>query len=211
MKSRHSSSLMFWVVCMIVAPLLQAISTFFWEESGQQGVIGGTLIVLATIFWIPVFIGLFDLLREKMPLYATWGRLPAIYGCVGGALFGFRDIYAATFHLTRQTELQAFSAFAWNYNLTLFLPGYLFVLSLLVLGVVLLWKRMIPWWIGTLLCLGALAFPISRIPRIALIAHVADLLLLIALLALGWTVLQGLFTGSGAVSSQMAHSQRLVE
>lgn len=208
---KRSSSLLFWGASMIVAPLLQAISTFFWEGNGQQGIAGGTLVVLSTIFWIPAFIGLFDLLREKMPLYATWGQLPAFYGCVGGALFGFRDIYAVTFHLTRQTELQAFSAFQWSYNLTLFLPGPLFVLSLLVLSLVLTWKRMIPWWVGTLLCLGALAFPVSRIPRIELIAHLADILLLIPLFFLGWTLLRDQYTGRRTVPSRMAHHQNLAE
>lgn len=211
MKKRQSSSLIFSGVCMIAAPLLQAISTFFWEESGQQGITGGTLVVLSIIFWIPAFIGLFDLLREKTLLYATWGRLPAIYGCVGGALFGFRDVYAATFHIAHQTELQAFSAHQWAYNLTIFFPGYLFVLSLLVLGLVLTWKRMIPWWIGVLLCLGAVAFPISRIPRIELIAHVADALLFIPFLYLGWSFLMAQSAGSQVVSSRIAHPHELTE
>jgi len=175
---------------MIVAPLLQAASTFFWEGSNQS-VIGGTLIVLATIFWLLTFVALFDLLREKMPLYAAWGQIPAFYGCIGGALFGFRDVYAATFHFTRQVELQAFSAHALSYNFTLFWSGPFFVLSLLALSFFLTWKRVIPWWIGALLFLGALTFPISRIPRIELIAHLADALLFLPLLFLGWKFLLG--------------------
>jgi hypothetical protein len=215
MKNEHSSSRIFWGVSLIAAPLLQAISTFFWEgnfwEGNGQGITGGTLVVLSTIFWIPAFIGLFGLLRERMPRYATWGLLPAFYGCIGGALFGFRDIYAATFHIAHQTELQAISAYALSYNITLFWPGYCFVLSLLVLGFFLTWKKLVPWWIGTLFCLGALAFPVSRIPRIVLIAHVADVLLLIPLLFLGWTLLVSRPTGPQAGLPQTVQPQARVE
>jgi hypothetical protein len=41
-----------------------------------------------------------------------------------------------------------------------------------------------------LFCLGAIAFPISRVPRIELIAHLADLLLLAGAAGIGWLFLQ---------------------
>ncbi|MFY1672495.1 hypothetical protein ACN27G_21415 [Plantactinospora sp. WMMB334] len=45
--------------------------------------------------------------------------------------------------------------------------------------------------VGVLLCLGALAFPLSRISREAAVAHVADLLLLLPFLYLGVRALRG--------------------
>jgi hypothetical protein len=56
----------------MIAPLLQAITTFFWED-GEYGVNGGTILFIACVFWITAFIGLFGLLKDKMPYYANLG------------------------------------------------------------------------------------------------------------------------------------------
>ncbi|MEZ4621977.1 MAG: hypothetical protein R2867_41600 [Caldilineaceae bacterium] len=74
-----------WGLCLIVGQLLMTLSTFFWEGRGY-GVNVGMLIVLASVCWIPGMMGLFSLLRPRLPLYATLGLPVAIYGCVGGAL-----------------------------------------------------------------------------------------------------------------------------
>ena len=54
-------------------PAFFATSTWV-DTSGrvEYGVIGGAIITIATVFWIPALIGLFDLLKETMPRYATW-------------------------------------------------------------------------------------------------------------------------------------------
>jgi hypothetical protein len=41
----------------------------------------------------------------------------------------------------------------------------------------------VPPWTAALLCAGAVAFPISRIPRIDAVAHLADALLVVAFAA----------------------------
>jgi hypothetical protein len=41
--------------------------------------------------------------------------------------------------------------------------------------------------VGVLLALGAIAFPVSRIPRIEILAHIADLLLLIPMIRIGYS------------------------
>jgi hypothetical protein len=181
-----------WGLSLILAPALFAASTFFWRTSGrvEYGAIGGTIITIATVFWIPAFIGLFDLLKQSMPRYATWGLLIAIYGCIGGAAFGLEGLFAEAFRIPHDVRREAWAQFPTTFNLTFFWPGPLFPLSLLILGAMLIRTRSIPLWAGLLICLAAIAFPVSRIPRIALAAHAADVLMLIPLASTGWGFLK---------------------
>jgi hypothetical protein len=182
-----------WGLSLILAPALFAASTFFWLRSGGRvefGAIGGTIITIATVFWIPAFIGLFDRLKQSMPRYATWGLLIAIYGCIGGAAFGLEGLFAEAFSIPHDVRREAWAQFPTTFNLTFFWPGPLFPLSLLILGAMLIRTRSIPLWAGLLICLAAIAFPVSRIPRIALAAHAADVLMLIPLAYTGWGFLK---------------------
>ena len=182
-----------WGLSLILAPALFATSTFFWiRTSGRVefGVNGGTLIAIATVFWIPAFIGLFALVKERMPRYATWGLLVAIYGCLGGAAFGLEGLFAEAFTIPHDMRREAWARFPTPFNLTFFWPGPLFPLSLLILGAMLVRTRSIPLWAGLLLCVAAIAFPVSRIPRIELLAHLADVLLLVPLAHTGLGLLK---------------------
>ena len=160
---------------LIAAPLVFAASTFFWKE-GQYGVTGGTLINLSQVPWIIAFIVLFDKLKMEMPRYATVGLIIAIYGCLSGEAF----------QIPHKTYLETLSHYSLSANLLLFWPGPLFPLSLLVLGIVLIRRKKIEVWLGILLCLGAIAFPLSRIPRVESIAHAVDILLAIPLVVIGY-------------------------
>ncbi|WP_223833891.1 hypothetical protein [Spirosoma profusum] len=183
-----SSERRLWGVSMIVAPLLFFVSTFYWER-GEYTVVGGTLLVVATAFWIPALLGLFSLLKDKLPNYASWGLLIAICGCISGSNFGMRGIYANVFGISKETLLREAAIHSVSFNITLFMSGPLFPLSLLVLGINFLRKKVVPGWVGYLICLGAIAFPASRISRIELIAHIADALLLIPIAYIGWQLL----------------------
>ncbi|WP_338876524.1 hypothetical protein WBJ53_12830 [Spirosoma sp. SC4-14] len=173
---------------MITAPFLFMLSTFFWEN-GEYTITGGTILVVATVFWIPALTGLFARIKHLMPIYATLGLLVAIFGCISGNNFGMRGIYADVFGISRQALLQQAAAHPVSFNITMFMSGPLFPLSLLVLGIVFLRKKVVPVWVGVLLCLGAVAFPVSRISRIESVAHVADVLLFIPIAYLGWQLL----------------------
>ena len=176
---------------LVLAPLLLGVSTFFWTH-GEYGVAGGTVLVFATVFWIVGLAGLFELLRRKLPVYSTIGFVVAVYGCVGGANFGLVGVFSEAFSISHQTYLQTASEHALGFDLLLFWPGPLFPLSLLVLGIQLARKRVIPGWVAAMICLGAVTFPASRIPRIEWIAHTADGLLAIPFCYLG---LKGFFFG----------------
>jgi hypothetical protein len=182
-----------WGLSLILAPALFATSTFFWVHTNgrvEYGANGGTIIAIATVFWIPAFIGLFDLVKERMPRYATWGLLVAIYGCIGGAAFGLEGLFAEAFTIPHDMRREAWAQFPTAFNLTFFWPGPLFPLSLLILGAMLIRTRSIPLWTGLLICIAAIAFPVSRIPRIDLLAHLADVLLLVPLAYTGWGLLK---------------------
>ncbi|GAB4037212.1 hypothetical protein [Spirosoma gilvum] len=177
-----------WGISMILAPLLFLVSTFYWQD-GEYTIIGGTLLVVATVFWIPALTGLFAKLKHTMPTYASWGALIAQFGAISGNNFGMRGIYAQVFGISKETLLREAAIHSVSFNITMFMAGPLFPLSLLVLGIQLTRKRLVPVWVGLLLCAGAIAFPVSRISRIDVIAHVADLLLFIPIAYLGWQLL----------------------
>lgn len=184
----HNAERKLWGLSLILAPALFATSTLFWVHMNgrvEYGAIGGTISAIATVFWIPAFIGLFDLLKERMPRYATWGLLVAIYGCIGGAAFGLEGLFAEAFRLPHEVRREAWAQFPTMFNLTFFWPGPLFPLSLLTLGAMLIRTKSIPLWAGILICLAAIAFPVSRIPRIDLVAHAADGLMLVPLTYIG--------------------------
>jgi hypothetical protein len=60
---------------------------------------------------------------------------------------------------------------------------------MLLLGINLVRTRTVHLWIGLLLCVAAVAFPLSRIQRIEMVAHITDVLLLIPTTYLGISLL----------------------
>ncbi|HTE23214.1 hypothetical protein [Flavitalea sp.] len=179
-----------WGISMICAPLLFGISTFLWRD-GQYGAYGGTFVVMATVFWIAAFIGLFDLLKSKTPVYASLGLFIAIAGCISGANFGFAGAYNDIFSISHAHYLEQLAAFPAVAGILLFWSGPIFPLSLFVLGIVLVRTKSAPVWTGILISISGLAFPLSRIPRIEWIAHVCDALMFIPFCYLGFVYFLG--------------------
>lgn len=177
-----------WGVSTFFAPLLMTLSTFFWRN-GEVGTTGGTLMVLALTLWIIAFIGLFSLVKEKMPLYAQLGLLVAVYGCIGGCNFGFEGFYREVFNISKESRQHLFLVNPLPFNLTLFYPGPLFPLSLLLLGIMLVRINVAPIWVGGLIALGGVVFPIGRILRMDIIAHLTDCLLLVPMTYMSFRLL----------------------
>ena len=167
---------------LIVAPLWFAISTFFWVN-GEYSVRSAILIVFSMFFWIPALTGLFGLLKRRMPHYAVWGLRIAVYGCILGCCFAFLGFLAAIFNIPHQNYLQILWQHPIISQILLFAAGPL--LNLLLLGINFIRTKTVHLWIGLLFCLGAIAFPLSRIPGIQLVAHIADVLLLIPSVYIG--------------------------
>ena len=173
---------------LIAAPLLQAISSFYWIN-GEYGVKGGTLIVLSIVFWIPALIALFGLVKEKLPDYAAWGLLIACFGFISGANFAMVGVMSEIFDIPHQSYLDGFAKYPVSANILLFQSGPLAPLSLIILGFVFLRTKTIGLPVAVMIIAGGLAFPLSRISRIEWIAHIADLLLLSPLSILGIKIL----------------------
>jgi len=163
---------------LIAAPLLLFASSFFWSN-GEYSVPSATLLILSMFFWIPALTGLFQLVKIKMPGYAAYGLWIAVFGCISGVCFSFLGYLISVFNIQHQTYLQELSKYPFTSQLLLFSSGPLFPLSILILGIVLAIKKLIPAWQAILLAFAGIAFPLSRVPRIEWIAHVADILFFI--------------------------------
>lgn len=178
-------------MALIIAPLLLATATFFWHDTGEVGLIGGAIQVYACIFWAPALLGLLALVRDRMPGLASWGMLLVVAACVGGVNWGTDGVHADGYRIAgtavpHQSETEALGAVA---PLILYLPGLLFPATIITIGIALLRSKAVPSWSAALLIAGAISFPASRIPRIGLVAHLADLLLFIAAASIGWRML----------------------
>ena len=169
--------------CLIIAPLLFAASTFFWQD-GEYGVEAAILIIFSMFFWIPALTGLFSLVKNEMPRYAVLGLWIAVFGCISGVCFAFLGYMATIFNISHEQYLYSLSHYPVTSQILLFGSGPLFPLSILILGINLILKRSVPAWTGILFCLAAIAFPLSRIPRIEWMAHIADLAMLIPSVAI---------------------------
>lgn len=179
-----------YALSLVAGPALFAASSFFWKTDGNYGITGSTLLVIGSIFWINGLNGLFALLECSWPRYAAWGRLAAIYGAVcGGAGFAFQGLFSELFGVSHDASLAALGAHPVVANLIFWTGGPAFPISLVVLGVVVWRSGLAPAWVGATLALGGALFPVARIPRIAMIAHGVDLLMLVPAVYLGVVLL----------------------
>lgn len=171
-------------LCLIVAPAVQALSTFFWNDH-RQGVNAGALIVIATVCWIVGVVAVFRLIEPRVPRFAAIGLPAAVYGCVGGTAFGVQGMNEELFDVTHAEAVRLLNEHSPAAIVAFWVAGPLFPTSMFVLGLVLARIRAVPAATGLLISAGAIAFPLSRIPREVVIAHLADLLLLVAFTHLG--------------------------
>lgn len=182
---------MLFGVSLIVGPLLFALSSFFWVDDGQYGITGSSLLIFGSIGWIAGFVGIFRLLRDKTPRYAALGLLLAIYGAVcGGLAFAFQGFFMELYGVSHEVALQALGAHPFVANAIFWIGGPAFPLSLLILGIVLARTKTVPLWVGALLSLGGALFPVARIPRIDIVAHAVDVLMLIPAWYIGFGILR---------------------
>lgn len=175
-------------MALIIAPILLGLSTFFWLN-GEYDVPAATLIILSMFFWIISLKALFGLLKDKMPRYAVWGQWIATFGLISGVGFAYLGYFSTIFNIPHNVYLKTLSDYPVSSQLLLFASGPIFPLSMLLLGINLIRTRSINTWVGILLCLGSIMFPLSRISRIDIIAHIGDLIFLIPCAYIGFSVL----------------------
>jgi len=172
-------------VTLIIAPLLFGASTFFWQN-GEYGLIAAPLVTIGSMFFVPALAGMFGLLKAQMPIYYSIGLFIAICGaCMGGIAFGLLGYFSTVFHISHHAYISTLTKYPISSGILIFWAGPLFPLSLLVLGINLIRKKAVAAWLGTLICLGAIAFPLGRIFRIEWVAHCTDLLFAIPFILIG--------------------------
>lgn len=128
-----------------------------------------------------------------MPRFSVWAVLLVCWVCIGGNNYGMEGIFVSSFapagaDAAQIAELRNVVGVAGIFVLNL--PGLAFPLTLVLLAFLLWRNRAVSPLQALLLGLGAIAFPISRITHVAMIAHIADLLLLIGAGGIGWQLLQ---------------------
>ena len=169
-----------WRFAMVAAPLLIGVSQFF-TQNGLVAATAGWLQVLSFTFWIVAFYGMFIKTHGAFPRYSTIGFLIAVYACIGGAGFGFDGIYTEAMSIASMIDARAFHAeVGFPLIVSLFLPGALFPLTLVFAGILLIRSKQVTIWMGVLLIVAAIGFPLSRMPRIELLSHIDNALLLVS-------------------------------
>jgi hypothetical protein len=184
---------------LILGPVLNLIAGFFWNGE-SQGVTGGTLVALSTGCWLVGLIGAAQRLRPSAPRSVAVLVPAAVFGAVGGVAFAVQAINEEIFGVSHAVAVDRLTDYPFAANLLFWGCGPLFPLALAAFGVLCIRLRTVPVPIGVLLVLGSLAFPISRITRQPTIAHVADVLLLVPFVFVGWQTLRPRarpLTGSG--------------
>ncbi|MFD1321269.1 hypothetical protein [Micromonospora sonneratiae] len=167
-----------------MGPAINLLAGFFWEDD-SQGIVAGTLIVLSSGLWLIGLIGLYDRLKVNAPRYVAVALPVAVFATVGGLAFGFQGIYEGLFDVSHAEAIVQLNQHPLTAVSLYWIPGPLFPATLFALGFMVARLRHAPRTVGVLIMLGALAFPLSRITREPLIAHVADVLLLLPFLYLG--------------------------
>lgn len=177
----------FWAISLVLGQLLLSLTSFFWNGNGRYSINSGTLMDISMVFWVFGFIGLFEVIKVKAPIYARLGLFYAIYGAFGGVAFALEGVYSEIFNVSDKIGVKAHQLYPIQMNILLFWSGPAFPLSLLFLGIAYIRLKSFTWWVGLLLALGAVVFPLSRIMRTEWIAHISDLLLLIPVCVIAYS------------------------
>lgn len=181
----------------ILAPVLLLSSTVIAVTSEALGSGRGTGV--AQIYAGAAFgVALFGYLRihgSQRPGLATAVTIVGAFGVTGMVVYGVNSVYVGVngFDLNESSETAAFFA--------LQLPGLLFPLTMVLLG--LLAVRTLPraTWCGFALIAAGLLFPVSRIGDIELLAVAVDSLFVIAMVPVGLLLLRERSVADGVTQS----------
>ena len=184
-------------MALIAAPLLMLASTAVQAAAGSLGEneAGGVIQVFAAPAYFLAIAGLAALVATAYPRAAAALLLTGAVGCAGVATYGLNSAYVDVGSLDLN-EGEAMSG-----ALALQLPGIFFPLTLAGLGVALLRARQEPRWAAATIAIGAVLFPLSRIPGVVELAIVSDLILAAGLVQVGIVALR---SERGGATSRLA-------
>ncbi|CAA9306983.1 MAG: hypothetical protein AVDCRST_MAG77-6154 [uncultured Chloroflexi bacterium] len=170
---------------MIAAPALLAASSIAYAAAGGLGndQVGGTIQLYAMAAFPLALLGLTRILAPLRPRAAAILSVMAVIGSAGGVAYAVDAIHTA---VHPEGPLDQFPVGPLILNA----PGLTFPLTLMGIGIALARSGVAPSWSGYALAVSGLLFPLSRIPSIAPLATVADLVMLAALAPVGWSMLR---------------------
>jgi hypothetical protein len=192
------------VFCLAAGPTGSLVATTLWTD-GRYGTAGGTVLVLAMTLWCFGLVGLMERVRPAAPRIAPVLLLYLLFGVTGGMAFGFQGFFEAVFGANAAESLDALAVHPLESTLLLWIPGPMMPTGLLLLAILLAWRRLVPLWTAGLLALGGIAFPLSRIPRIDLVAYLADGLIVIAFAAIAGFLVTGRLDRAVAAAAGRDH------
>lgn len=110
-----------------------------------------------------------------------------VYGCLAGNNFGVEGIFIDAFDNLVPDSPERFNGKVGKAALiAFFIPGALAPLSWVILGILFFVKKKIPKWAAITLIIAGIGFPLSRIPRIDLLAHIDNALLLLSMVIIAF-------------------------
>jgi len=173
---------------MIAAPALLLASTVTSVAGGGLGEdqAGGVIQVYAMAAFMMTVVGLTRACADPFPRAAAVLMLVGALGVAGGVAYGINSIYADIGSVDLNDNVEGAAG-----PLALQLPGILFPLTFVALGAALVRAHAKPRWCAIALAVAGVLFPVSRIGGVEILAVVADIVFLLALAPLGWTILQG--------------------
>jgi len=175
-------------IAAVAAPVLLLLSTVAYVANGDglnDGEAGGAIQVWAMIAYAVTVVGLCRLFEGERPGAAAGLTVLGLAGAAAGVGYGIDSIQAALVGGESIQEMDSAAA-----SLALQVPGILFPLSIIAIGVMLLRTAAVPRWTALGLIVGAVLFPASRIPAVEALAIASDVVLLLALAPLGLQMLR---------------------
>lgn len=158
---------------LILAPLVLASAQFVHPGEGKDGMVqvmaehagrvelASLLTILSSVIFIPAFVGILRLMRERGSVLGHLGASLAIVGVIGHAIVaGSELILVWLVGASENTDQLAAlvsegpQGAALAVIMLMFLGGFFFGLVLLAAG--LLRARTVPWWVALLIAVGPL-------------------------------------------------------
>jgi hypothetical protein len=159
--------------CLILAPLTLAAAQFIHPGQGEDGMVqsvaenagrvelASLLTVLSSVIFIPAFVGILRLMRDRGSVLGHLGASLAIAGVIGHAVVAGSELILVWLVRT-WTDLDQLAALvnagpqgaAFSVIMLMFIVG--FFVGLLLLAAGLLRARTVPWWVALLIGIGPL-------------------------------------------------------
>ena len=178
-----------FTVCFIAAPLLMGLASFDYGEYKSIGSIGGVLNTYGITIWIGSLLGMAWLLWQKAPRFASIMAGLGIIGCVGGSNFILVAmirrkllIDGVNHELLWLTKGNMASA----NMIASAAMGMWFPITLILFGIGFIRFKLIPSWLGALICIMGIFFPLGRIPGNPIIIHLTDILMFTVMSIFSW-------------------------